>query len=136
LDVFRRRPVLADVFWRETLIDAAIFRQAITNNGKRSPLSRLAHFFCEQFFRAKAAELVIGNRCALPISQQQLADTLGVSLVSITRSLRRLRAMNLVALGNRTLSILDWQKLTEFAHFDASYLHLKNQSELWRAIGT
>jgi CRP-like cAMP-binding protein len=133
---FQKRPLVGFVFWRETLIDAAIFRQAITNNGKRSPVARLAHFFCEQFFRAEAAELTEGNRCDLPLSQQQLADTLGLALISITRSLRRLRALKLVVFGNRSLRILNWQELAEIAQFDPSYLHLKSQRVLWQAVSS
>ena len=56
LRLVRQRPVVGFALWRETLIDAAIFRQAITNNGARPLPARLAHFFCEQFYRAR------GNR--------------------------------------------------------------------------
>jgi CRP-like cAMP-binding protein len=42
---FNRRPSIAFAIWRETLIDAAIFREAITNNSARSLLERMAHLF-------------------------------------------------------------------------------------------
>lgn len=45
LALFDERPQIGFAFWRETLIDAAIFREAITNNGARPLRARLAHFF-------------------------------------------------------------------------------------------
>jgi CRP-like cAMP-binding protein len=49
---FKARPSLGFAIWRETLIDAAIFREAITNNSARPVLARMAHLFCELFYRA------------------------------------------------------------------------------------
>ena len=52
LAAFNRRPSIAFAIWRETLIDAAIFREAITNNSARSMPARMGHLFCELFYRA------------------------------------------------------------------------------------
>ena len=45
LATFERWPSVAFAIWRETLIDAAIFREAITNNSARTRPARLGHFF-------------------------------------------------------------------------------------------
>src|SRR5579875_1581078 len=47
---FSRRPAFGFAIWRETLLDAAIFREAITNNSARTMLARTAHLFCELFY--------------------------------------------------------------------------------------
>ena len=60
LSTFERRPSVGFAIWRETLIDAAIFREAITNNSARTTMARLAHLFCELFYRAKASGLTQG----------------------------------------------------------------------------
>ena len=52
---FKARPQLSFAVWRETLIDAAIFREAITNNSARPVRMRMAHLFCELFYRARAS---------------------------------------------------------------------------------
>src|ERR1700760_3721934 len=57
LATFKRRPSVGFAVWRETLIDAAIFREAITNNGSRPMKTRMAHLFCELYYRARAAGL-------------------------------------------------------------------------------
>ena len=83
---FRRRPALWLAIWRETLLDAAIFREAITNNSARGKPARMAHLFCELFYRAKALGHVDGNLLQLPVSLIQLGEALVLHLQ--TRHLR------------------------------------------------
>jgi len=54
-------PQVGIALWRQTLLDAAIFREAITNIGLRKPVERLAHVLCEQFVRAQAADICEGK---------------------------------------------------------------------------
>lgn len=82
LTLFENRPKVSYAIWRETLIDAAIFREAITNNSARSGPIRLAHLFCELFYRSRASGLVPGDVCYLSLSLPQLGETLGMSLAS------------------------------------------------------
>lgn len=72
LDLFEAMPSIGFAIWRETLIDAAIFREVITNNGGRQTKVRLAHFLCEQFYRARAAGAAESNSCALPLNKLKL----------------------------------------------------------------
>jgi CRP-like cAMP-binding protein len=122
---FDRRPSIAFAIWRETLIDAAIFREAVTNNSARSQSARMAHLFCELFYRARASGLTKGNSCRLPISLTQLGETLGMSIASINRSIKMLRAARIVDFGSGQLVIRNWRRLTETGEFDPRYLHLK-----------
>jgi hypothetical protein len=73
----RAHPRLGDVFWRDTLIDAAIFREWVTNVGRRDAYGRIAHIFCEMFLRALG--LTNGQSYAMPITQAELADATGLS---------------------------------------------------------
>ncbi len=54
INLFEHRPAVGFAFWRETLIDASIFREAVVNNSARMPMPRMSHFFCEQYYRARA----------------------------------------------------------------------------------
>jgi CRP-like cAMP-binding protein len=47
-------------------------------------------------------------QCNLPLSQSDLADTLGLSLVHTNRSLQALRAEGLIRLESRLLTIIDF----------------------------
>jgi CRP-like cAMP-binding protein len=125
---FRRRPSFAVSVWRETLRDASIFREAITNNSARPMQARMAHLFCELFYRARAAQLVRGNRCRLPISLAQLGETLGMAIATVNRTLAELRRSGTMDLREGELIVLKWRELQRLGDFSPLYLHLKRQS--------
>jgi CRP-like cAMP-binding protein len=130
LRLFATRPSVGHAIWRETLIDAAIFREAITNNSSRNARARVAHFLCEQFYRARAAGLGTENSCDLPISQMQLGEALGVSVVTANRSLQALRRSGAMEFLRGKLTVRNWSKLQELGDFDPRYLHLTRQSRI------
>ena len=125
LRLFEQRPSIAFAIWRETLIDAAIFREAITNNSARPIRARLAHFFCEQYYRARAAGVASDKSCRLPLNQTQLGEALGASLPTINRALRALRSTKWCTWERGILHIRDWDRLVALGSFDPSYLHLR-----------
>lgn len=120
-----KEPQIGFALWRQTLIDAAIFREAITNNGVRKPIARLAHMFCEQFVRAQANGVAERNTCSFPLTQTQLGQLLAMSLVSVNRALQKLRKDLSVELRDGRLTVLDLEKLKRRADFDPTYLHLE-----------
>jgi CRP-like cAMP-binding protein len=126
------RPGVGFALWRMTLVDAAIFRQAITNNSARPPAARLGHFFCEQLQRAREAKLAAGDTCPLPLTQEELGQALGLSLVSVNRALQKLRRDGLVEFRNSRLDVRDWTRLAALAGFDDGYLHCAKQSYISR----
>jgi CRP-like cAMP-binding protein len=83
LTLFSRLPSVAFAIWRETLVDAAIFREAITNNSARPMPARMAHFFCELSYRARASGLIARLTYPAPISLVQLGETLGMSIATV-----------------------------------------------------
>ncbi|MDP1584266.1 MAG: Crp/Fnr family transcriptional regulator [Bradyrhizobium sp.] len=122
---FNRHPPLAFAIWRETLIDAAIFREAITNNSARTMRARMAHLFCELFYRARATGLADDDSCRLPISLAQLGETLGMSIATVNRTLQQLRASRSADLRSGQLVVKNWSRLAEIGQFNPGYLHLK-----------
>jgi len=125
LAAFNRRPSVAFAIWRETLIDAAIFREAITNNSARNMPARMAHLFCELFYRARASGLTEGNRFLAPIGLVQLGETLGMSIATVNRTLHELRTTRAVDFQKGELKVRNWQRLAETGQFNPAYLHLK-----------
>jgi CRP-like cAMP-binding protein len=125
LALFNRRPSVGFAIWRETLIDAAIFREAITNNSARAMPARMAHLFCELFYRARASALTAGFTCRAPISLVQLGEALGMSIATVNRTLHELRASRAMDFQNGELIVKNWPRLAEIGEFDPHYLHLK-----------
>jgi len=123
------RPRIGEALWRSALVNEAMLYERITSLGQRSAKERLAHFLCEVFVRNRAVGLTTGMQCNLPLSQSDLADTLGLSLVHTNRSLQALRADGLIRLESRLLTIIDFDRLQEKAHFNPKYLHFDRDIE-------
>lgn len=118
------RPALARSLWWATLVDEAILREWLLNNGQREAEERIAHLLCELHARLDVVGLVTGDRFSLPITQAEIGDALGLSAIHVNRSLQILRAQNLITLRHRELVINDPDRLKALAGFDANYLHL------------
>jgi Crp-like helix-turn-helix domain len=76
--------------------------------------------------RLESVGLTNGHGFDFPLTQVELGDTLGVSTVHVNRMLQQLREDGLITLKGKTLTILDLERLKEFADFDPNYLHLSN----------
>jgi CRP-like cAMP-binding protein len=128
--LFEQRPAVGFAIWRETLIDAAIFREAITNNSSRPVETRMAHLFCEIYYRSRATSLAKPGSCRFPLHQGQIGETLGMSIVTVNRTLQALRGTGSMEFRNGQLTVFDWKQLAELGDFDPIYLHLKRPSRL------
>jgi CRP-like cAMP-binding protein len=124
-DLCTRFPRLAAAFWRETLIEGAIFREWVLNVGRREAYNRIAHVFCELLVRLRAVGLVEDHACNLPITQGEFADAMGITPVHVNRVLQAMRADGLIELSGDRLNIPDWEKLKQVGEFDPTYLHLE-----------
>jgi CRP-like cAMP-binding protein len=118
---------LTRAFWWATLVDEGVLREWLTNIGRRQAASRIAHLFCELHARLNAVGLVEDGAMSLPLTQADLADTVGLTPVHVNRVIRWLREAGLAAWKGGELRILDVRRLREFADFDANYLHLELQ---------
>jgi CRP-like cAMP-binding protein len=127
--LLRKCPRVADVMWRDTLVDAAIFREWMMGIGRRSAYTRIAHVLCEVLVKMRAVGIANGGECEFPITQTEIGDALGLSTVHVNRSLQELRAKQLISLKGGFLTVLNWEGLKEAGEFDPTYLHLDNQVE-------
>ena len=118
------RPAIARALWWATLVDEGTLREALVNIGQRRAEERMAHFLCEMLVRLDAVGLVVDNSFDLPVTQQDLGNTLGLSTVHVNRVVQKLRSRNFVAVGRRTVTILDPAGLKAFCGFNPNYLHL------------
>jgi CRP-like cAMP-binding protein len=118
------RPQLAAALWRETLIDAAMFREWLVNVGRRTGPVRMAHLLSELRYRLEAIGRTRNGTFELPITQLDLGDCLGLSTVHINRVLRELTSHGLVRVERAVFHLLDKAGLERLGQFDPTYLHL------------
>ena len=127
-DLYRiidERPGARKLLWRQTLVQGAIFREWLMRNSNLPAHSSMAHLFCELFVRASAARLVEGGSFDLPLTQEFVADALGMTNVHANRTIKLLRDDNVLEWRAGRATILDWEKLRHIAGFDPMYLHLR-----------
>ena len=119
----RENPNVAEVLWRDTLIDAAIFREWIVNVGQRPADSRLAHTVVELRRRLAVTGRAAGDTFDMPLTQEQISEALGITPVHTNRIIRQLRDDGIVDISRGRVTVLDEAKLAGLAQFDDRYLH-------------
>jgi CRP-like cAMP-binding protein len=124
-ELIRAQPGIGERLWRETLIDAAIFREWIANVGSRDAYTRIGHLICEFFVRLRSVGLTKGTTFSFPITQTEIADATGLSTVHVNRSVQQLRADGLISIERGVCTIPDFERLKEAAMFEPGYLHLR-----------
>ncbi len=116
-------PLLARAVLVDILIEASIGREWLLNIGRRNALARLAHFLCELNARLRQMGAPGLDESDVPLTQEQLADMLGLTPVHINRTLRALEDAGAVSRTGRRLRITNLGKLCALADFSDLYLH-------------
>lgn len=116
------RPAIARALWLETAAQAAIQQEWMVWLGQRAAQPRLAHFLCELSHRLQLSGRDTGEAFEFPLTQSDLADTLGLSKVHVNRTLQVLRSRGLIELTRNRLAIIDKERLYAVAEFDPLYL--------------
>ena len=118
---------LTKALWWATLVDEGVLREWILNVGRRDAFGRIAHLLCEMHARMQMIGLADGDRLALPLTQEDIADATGLTSVHVNRTLQRLRLEGLVEVGSGVLMIPNVRALREVAGFNGNYLHIRRR---------
>lgn len=136
LDLLDRFPRIERALLWATLVDEATLREWLLNVGQRTAVQKLAHLFCELYVRLDVVKMVdVSTKFTLPVTQAELADTTGMTTVHVNRSLQQLRGDGLISTKCGTLTILDFERLSQLSGFNASYLHIDGPpvEQKWRS---
>jgi CRP-like cAMP-binding protein len=88
----RERPAVGHAILVKILVEASIFREWVLNVGRRDATTRVAHLLCELGVRLDAEGLAEDYGYELPMTQEQLADAVGLTSVHVNRTLKALEA--------------------------------------------
>lgn len=122
-------PRLTAAFWRDTLIDGAIFREWLSGVGRRSAHERIAHLLCEMYVKVDAVGLTSDDGFDFPVTQAEIGDALGLSTVHVNRSLQELRRQGLIISRGSRLEIPDFEALKAAGDFNPMYLHVQPRGQ-------
>lgn len=126
-ELARSRPAVGQAILVKILVEASIFREWVLNVGRRDSRTRMAHLLCELGVRLEAEGLAEEYGYELPMTQEQLADAVGLTPVHVNRTLKTLEAEGLITRTKRNISFPNWQRLRTVGDFNQRYLHLEPQ---------
>lgn len=79
----------------------------IVNLGRMSATERICALLVDLLERLAATGKVVANRCPMPLTQNDIADVVGISAVHANRVLQMLRSVGVIALETGRLELLD-----------------------------
>ena len=88
-------------------------REHVLRLGRMTALERMASFLLESWYRKHTRDLTF----AFNVTQQNIADYLGLSVVHVNRTLHELRSKGLINYSRQSVSLLNIDLLKEIAFF-------------------
>lgn len=122
LELFRNYPRLALTICWFGARDQILLREQIARIGRQSAYNRISHLILELHDRLHTVGLADNDSFIFPVTQEMLADTLGLTPVHVNRTLKKLRNNGLMDISDQRVHILDKHRLMEETRFDPSYL--------------
>jgi CRP-like cAMP-binding protein len=121
-------PKLSLAFWRASMLEASILRERLLNISRRAALPRVASIICEQLARLEAINI---KSAVIPLTQIDLADAGGLSVVHVNRIVQDLRKLGALSKRKRTIEVASRERLALLANFDRRYLNVPDQLSDW-----
>ncbi len=87
--------------------------------GRFTAYERTGHLLLELYERLAAAGLTQGASMPMPLTQEMLADCLGLSVVHLNRMVQQLRRNRLISSEGRKMTFLDLERLAAESHYGA-----------------
>jgi CRP-like cAMP-binding protein len=117
-------PGIARLFIWLALVENATLSRWALSLGRQSAKERLAHLLCELSLKL-GGEGANASSFLLPLTQEHIADALGLTYVHVNRTMQLLRMEGLVATDNRIVTLPDVAALRRLGGFDPHYLHIE-----------
>ena len=124
-ELFDRHPGLAAAIAWTMGQEDSILAERVVSLGRRDSLEKLAHALCELEARLSAIGQMRGRTIELPLNQEDFADMLGISVIHVNRTFRRLSEEKTAEYRKGAIDLLDRNRLAEISAFDPAYLHLE-----------
>ena len=114
-------PSFGLALWRDAMLEASICRKTLVYATRQPALQRVAHLLCEQLARQEAAGL---DTPTISLTQMDVADAAGLSVVHVNRTFKELRRLGLLSKSGRAVKVENKRKLASTARFSGTYLNM------------
>ncbi|WP_374468819.1 Crp/Fnr family transcriptional regulator [Phenylobacterium sp.] len=112
-----RAPGLARALQQSQFLEQALLLDHMVRLGRQTAYERVAHFLLELQNRLQIAGLGDQQRFPLPLTQEIMADVLGLSIVHVNRTLQQLRREKLIELRSGVAILLQRDLLVSISDF-------------------
>jgi CRP-like cAMP-binding protein len=112
-----RHPALARAAELSEAAEIARLADHVVRLGAMAAGERTLHWFLELYTRLREAGMAGDGRCRVPLTQDAMGDALGLSLVHVSRTLRRLRLEGLAVLQHNLLILPDPERAARACNF-------------------
>ncbi len=129
LGLFKEHPELAIRMTWLVARDMEMAHERLMSVGRRTAREGVSQFLLELYYRLRFRSSVsVGTNMPLPLTQEHIGDSLGLTAVHVNRTVRKLRETGLLAIEKKNLRILDPDGLAKIARIDAETLSRLNFS--------
>ncbi|MEQ4538490.1 MAG: Crp/Fnr family transcriptional regulator [Billgrantia sp.] len=132
VDIFRQSFTLTSILFAIASHQQVMITERLVNLARRNARQKLAHFLLEMIQRLRQTQADGSESFRLPLSQEILADLLGLSPVHVSRTFTALNDDGLVFRDRYQVQIPDLEALKQEAGFDDRYL-IENMRPLFDA---
>lgn len=122
LEIARRFPILSAALNWCTAREFAILGDQALRLGRMTAYERISHLILELYYRQSIIDGIDGDWMEFPLTQAELADALGLSLVHVNRQMMRLKREGLIEVTRRRMRIHDLEALKRATEFDEGHL--------------
>lgn len=113
----QRYPGILSAFERASALEECYLLAQIARIGRLTAYERFANFVLELMDRMRVVGLVEDNSFPMPLTQEALGDSLGLSIVHINRTVQQLKRENLVRIGGAMITLPDPERLIAIADY-------------------
>ncbi|MGF1545913.1 MAG: Crp/Fnr family transcriptional regulator [Thiotrichales bacterium] len=123
MELLSREPAIASQLVMMNARSMSICQEYLLSSGARDTRESIAFLLLELFHRLKIMqrfrpEPIEDNAVNIPITQDDIAEAVGVTPIHVNRILQQMKQDGLLRCANHRLEILDQPALTKLAHFD------------------
>ena len=129
MGLFDHHPRLAAMLFWSFACEKAVLAEHLVAVGRCSAVERVAHFLLELLTRLQLVGMADERSFRLPLTQELISDTLGLSIPYVNRVLRQLRDDGLVSIKDQLVVIENIEELSALADFERSYLKPPSDTE-------
>jgi len=106
-----------------TCLEDGLLLDHVVRLGRQTAYERTAHLLLELHWRWSLIGPVDDRRFIMPLTQEVIADFLGLSIVHVNRTLQQLRREGLIEMSGSQVGLLDLAQLTVIADYQPQVLH-------------